>query len=55
MAFLRSKLYKLRISLGVEQKNMKFVGGGAYIFSKLFRSTPIFFRGKTIFDGSLQG
>ena len=52
MEFLRGKLLKLRISLGVEQKTyMEFFGAGALIFTIFFRGTciPIFLTGRPIF------
>ena len=60
--FSRGKLYKLRISLGVELRNMEFFGGEALVLTKLFmgkliffRGMTQFFRGKSVFYGCLQG
>jgi len=57
MEFFKGKFKKLRICLGVEDKNMEFFGVEATIFMKLFfRSIPIFFRGKThIFKEVFKG
>ena len=51
-AILQGKVKKLRISLRIEYKNMKFFGGEALIFMKFFRDKPIFFRGECNFSQS---